>query len=83
MPRFILRYANSGPAPDAHVKQIRALPKAKIIDASSRMMLVDAPEEDLRKAIADMPGWVISAEQTINVPDPRPKVLHPPDDAES
>ena len=83
MPRFILRYVNAGPAPDAHIKQIKSLPEAQVLDASSRMMLVEAPEKNLRKAVADLPGWVISAEQTVALPDPRPKVLHPPDDSEN
>ncbi len=83
MARFILRYRGTGPAPEAHVERIRALPEARVLDASSRMMLVEAREEDLRNAVSEMPGWVLSAEQTIPLPDPRPKVLHHPDDTES
>jgi hypothetical protein len=84
MPRFILRFRGNGPAQEADVNRIRALPEARVIDTSSpRMMLVEAPEEHLRNAISDMPGWVMSPEQTIQLPDPRQKVLHPPEDTES
>lgn len=84
MPRFIVRFRGTGPAQEADVNRIRALPETKVIDASSpRMMLVEAPEERLRDAIEEMPGWVMSPEQTIQLPDPRQKVLHPPEDTET
>lgn len=84
MPRFILRYRGAGPAREEDLKRIRSMPEARVIDASSpRMMLVEGPEEHLRSAISDMPDWVMSAEQMIPLPDPRPKVLHPPDDTDS
>ena len=83
MPRFVLRYRGKGPAQEADVNRIRAVPEARVLDSSSRMMLVEAPEEHLRNAVSDMPDWVMSAEQTIPLPDPRPKVLHPPEDTET
>jgi len=83
MPRFILRYRGRGSAQEADVNRIRALPEARVIDSSSRMMLVEAQEEHLRNAVSEMPDWVMSAEQTIPLPDPRQKVLHPPDDKET
>jgi hypothetical protein len=39
------------------------------------MMLVVAPETELRGLIESMPDWVISADQTFKLPDPRPKIL--------
>lgn len=84
MPRFIVRYRGSGPAQEADLSRIRSLPETSVIDGSSpRMMLVEAPEEHLRNAINEMPGWVMAPEQTISLPDPRQKVLHPPEDSET
>jgi len=83
MPRFIVRFRGTGPAQETDLSRIRALPGARVIDSSSpRMMLVEAPEEHLRNAINEMPGWVMSPEQTIQLPDPRQKVLHSPEDTE-
>jgi hypothetical protein len=80
MPRFILRYRGSGSAQTEDVGKIRSLPDTAIVDSSSdRMMLVDGPEEHLRTALKDMPGWVMTPEQTVPLPDPREKALHPPD----
>jgi hypothetical protein len=53
-----------------------------VVDSSSRMMLVDVPEHHLRPAIESMPDWIMSPEQTIPLPDPRPKVLNPPKEDE-
>jgi hypothetical protein len=65
----------------ADVSRIRALPGATVLDASSpRMMLVEGPEEHLRTALNEMPGWVMTPEQIVTLPDPHPKVLRPPDD---
>ena len=62
------------------VGKIRSLPNTEVLDSSSdRMMLVDGPEEHLRAALKDMPGWAMTPEQTIPVPDTRKKILRPPD----
>jgi len=83
MPRFILCYRGPGSVHPDDVGRIRSLPNTSILDASSdRMMLVDAPEEHLRGALQHMPGWLMIPEQTIQLPDPRKKVLHPPDETE-
>ncbi len=75
MGRFILRYKGSGPKPDGDVNRICSLPDTTVIDRSSRMLLVGAPEPELRALIASMPDWVMSPEQTIKIPEPRPKIL--------
>jgi hypothetical protein len=80
MPRYILRFRGSGSAHTEDVRRIRSIPDTAIVDSSSdRMMLVDGPEEHLRAALKDMPGWAMIPEQTVLLPDPRKKVLHPPD----
>ena len=75
MNRYILRYTGTGSKPDKDVERIRALPNTTVLDDSSRMMLVVAPETELRGLIESMPDWVISADQTFKLPDPRPKIL--------
>lgn len=76
MQRYILRYKGTGSKPDKDAERIRALPNASVLNESSRMMLVAAPETELRGLIESMPDWVISPEQTLKVPDPRPKILY-------
>lgn len=76
MARFILRYKGSGPKPDEDVERIRKSPDTTVLDDSSRMLLVAAPESQLRSLIASMPDWLISAEQTIKLPNPNPQILH-------
>jgi hypothetical protein len=84
MPRFILRYGGSGSAQPEAVGRIRSLPNTSILDSSSdRMMLVDGPEEHLRAALNNMPGWIMVPEQTVPLPDTRKKILRPPDNDEN
>lgn len=84
MPRFILRFRGPGSAQTEDVGRIRSLPKTTVLDSSSdRMMLVDGPEEHLRAALNLMPGWIMIPEQTVPLPDPRKKVLQPPDNTEN
>ncbi|HEV8130549.1 MAG TPA: hypothetical protein VGQ81_04815 [Acidobacteriota bacterium] len=80
MGRFILRYKGPGPKPDEDVELIRGLANTKVLDDSSRMLLVAAPESDLQELIGSMPDWVMSPEQTIQLPDPRPKILRDADE---
>jgi hypothetical protein len=84
MARFILRFRGPGSAQTEDIGRIRSLPGTAILDSSSdRMMLVDGPEEHLRAALKDLPGWTMIPEQTVPLPDTRKKVLHPPDDTEN
>jgi len=81
MPHFILRNRGSGSAPADVLSRLRSLPNTAILDASSdRMLLVDGSEGHLRAALSDMPGWVMTPEQTIPLPDSRQKILQPPAD---
>jgi len=70
-----LRYKGSGPKPDEDVARISRLPDTTVLEDSSRMLLVGAPEPELRALIGSMPDWVMSPEQTIKIPEPRPKIL--------
>jgi hypothetical protein len=75
MSRFVLRFRGKGPAPADDIERIRALPKTKVLDNTSpRMLLVEAPEEDLRALVDSLPEWVMTPEKMISLPDPRPKL---------
>lgn len=83
MPHFILRFRDPGVVRAADVQRIRALPEVTILDeGSERMILVDGPEDALRAAVQQMPGWILVPEQTIPLPDARKKVRRPPDPRE-
>lgn len=73
--RFILRFRGTGPIPAKDIERIRALPDVNVIDTTSRMLLVEASEDDVASLIQSMPEWVLSPEQTVNRPDPRPKIM--------
>jgi hypothetical protein len=76
MARYILRYRGAGPCPERDVELIAALPGVEVLDESPRMLLVDATEEDLRTTIADLRGWVMSAETAVPLPDVRRRPRH-------
>ena len=77
--RFVLRYQGEGAKPEADVEQIRALAGAAVVDSSSRMLLVESDEEQLRGVVDALPDWVMAPEQTFAVPDTRKKVERPPE----
>ena len=74
MNRYILRFRGAGRKPAADVERVRALPQTTVLDDSSRMLLVEAPAEELETALKDLPDWSMSEEQTLTLPDPRPRV---------
>jgi hypothetical protein len=69
--RYILRFRGRGPKPAEDVRQIRSVRGARVIDESERMMLVEAPDGELRKLMSGLSHWVMGDEQTIPLPDPR------------
>jgi hypothetical protein len=75
MGRFILRYTGRGAMPDSHLTQIRSAPGVTVLDSTSpRMLLVQASPETVNQLAQALPGWTYSSEQTVRLPDPRPKV---------
>ncbi|MGH9834031.1 MAG: hypothetical protein ACRD9Y_13505, partial [Blastocatellia bacterium] len=74
MKRYILRYCGEGTRLERDVELIRSLPETTVLDDSPRMLLVEAPEDALRKALESLPDWVMVEEKFIPLPDPRPKV---------
>ena len=74
MARFIVRYVGTGPKPASDVQRIRAAEELTVLDdSSSRMLLVEASEERVKKLVGSMPGWIWSPERSFRLPDPRPK----------
>lgn len=72
MGRFILRYEGSGPKPDEDVAQVRGLRETTVLDDSPRMLLVEAPEEVLRAHFDGKADWVVSREQSYELPTGHP-----------
>ncbi len=81
--RFVLRYRGEGAAPPADVARVVALPSTVVVDASARMLLVDAgPDADgLRALIDTLADWVLAPEQSYAIPDTRKRVDRPPEGA--
>lgn len=67
--RFVLRYRGEGPTPDADVERVRCLAGAVVVESSSRMLLVEADEQPLRRLVATLGRWVMAPEQTFPLPD--------------
>ena len=74
--RFILRYSGEGNAPLQVLDHLERLPGAKIVDRTTRMLLVEGDPHALAAIVAQCPEWLMSAEVQVPAPDPRPK----PDD---
>ncbi|TMQ33227.1 MAG: hypothetical protein E6K70_14275 [Planctomycetota bacterium] len=72
--RYILRFTGRGAMPEAHLRQIHSLPGVTVLDKSPRMLLVEAPPDAVEQLAKALPGWTYSSEQTIQLPDPRPKL---------
>ncbi|MFZ0712539.1 MAG: hypothetical protein WAM53_21045 [Terrimicrobiaceae bacterium] len=77
MARLILRFTGPGEVRDEDLARIGALPAAKIIDRSPRMLLVEAPPDKITQLLHDLPNWTLSPETFIATPDPRPKPKKP------
>ena len=74
MERFILRFEGNGDSPVDDLERIRTLPDLKVVDDSSRMLLVEAPQEVVTKLVETLPKWRLSKERFVPVPDVRPRV---------
>lgn len=72
--RFILRYRGQGSIPDEDLARIRSLSDAQIIDSTPRMLLIEAPDQELKSALSSMSEWIVTEETYTPLPDPRPKL---------
>jgi hypothetical protein len=71
--RFIIRYRGRGPKPADVVEKIRDLSSVSIVDASDKMLLVEAPEESLKQLLGQSKEWLIAPEQSYEIPEKRPR----------
>ena len=77
-PRFVLRYRGEGPAPEADVGQVHDLGGAVVVDASARMLLVEADDPGaLRDLAGNLSDWILAPEQPYPLPDTRARVERP------
>jgi len=61
--------------PEADTARIRALEGLVIVDDSSpRMLLVEAPPDELKTLVGQMSDWILTPEEMIPLPDLRPKI---------
>lgn len=74
MAGYILRFRGAGPIPKEDIERISSLEGVNVLDSTSRMLLVDAPDDELKSLVDSMPQWVLSQERTISRPDPRPRI---------
>jgi hypothetical protein len=72
--RFILRYRGAGSIPANDLERINSLEEADVVDSTSRMLLIDAPPEELEQLVDSMPEWILVPERQVSIPDPRPKI---------
>ncbi len=73
MGRFILRYEGAGPMPSGDAERLRALPGVRLVNQSSRMILVEAPAKDsLQSAVDALGNWSISTEHSVPLPPTHP-----------
>jgi hypothetical protein len=78
--RFVVRHQGDGEPPAEDVARILGLAGTNLVAQSAGpMMLVESDEEPLRALVGSLPGWVVSPEQMIAIPDTRRRVRRPPD----
>lgn len=77
MPRFILRFTGSGAKPADDLQRIRTQPETKVLDETERMILLEASPAKVAKLQSSLKDWSVCAEQSVPLPDPRPKLRGP------
>lgn len=69
--RFIVRFRGQGAAPRDDVATVRAVPGARVLDESARMLLIEAPSRSALIEVEWLPNWVVAAETSVPLPDAR------------
>lgn len=68
--RFILRYRGSGSIPAKDLKRIEDSKEVHIVDATSRMLLVEGESTDeVARLIDPTSQWIVVPEKSIPLPD--------------
>lgn len=73
MQRYVLRFTGQGAAPAADLERISSTAGVSVIDTTARMVLVEASAADGSQLASTLAGWVCVPEQTVPLPDPRPR----------
>ena len=69
--RFVLRYTGFGTKPeDIAARLVAVIPVAKIIDESSRMVLIEAPESSESVLRKNLPDWIVAPQVNYSIPRP-------------
>ena len=72
-------YTGEGPAPTHDMQRLRTADGLRIIEESGRMVLLEAPYNQIDELASQFPGWVSSPVRSdIELPDPRPMPNKPP-----
>jgi hypothetical protein len=74
MKRYILRHKSNSAAPQEDCQKISNAKGIKVVDATPRMLLVEADEATMQKITARFPDWSCSEEKTIPLPDTKKKI---------
>jgi hypothetical protein len=72
--RYILRYRGAGSHSESDLARVLARRRAKVIDHTPRMVLVEGAPDALHAAFDDDPDWLLTPERSIERPDPKPRV---------
>ena len=73
MQRYVFRFTGLGAAPAADLERISSTAGVSVIDTTARMVLVEASAADSSRLADTLAGWVCVPEQTVPLPDPRPR----------
>lgn len=74
MSRYVLRFNGPGEPPAEELTRIGTELDCKVIDASSRMLLVEATAGKLGALAKAFPLWSVDRETFVPVPDARPSL---------
>lgn len=71
---FIVRCKALGSVPEADLATIRGRPGVTVLDESDRMLLIQTSQETADELARLLPGWSVSPEKRIPLPDTRPRI---------
>jgi hypothetical protein len=72
MTRYVFRF--SGPAgPREDQERIRSFSKVHVVDQATRMFLIEGPDADVQALAKSLPGWTVTPEKEVALPDARAK----------